>query len=150
MVRDRPVQPVADYTRSNTSDPVDILARTIWGEARNQGRIGMEAVASVIMHRAQNPRWWGTDVVSCCQKPHQFSCWNPGDPNRIKMLRVTEQDPAFATALAVARDALAERLADRTQGADSYANLGICSPAWAESNKMTCKIGDHTFFRIET
>lgn len=150
MARGRPAHSVADYTDSNTSDPIDILARTIWGEARNQGRIGMEAVASVIMQRAQNPRWWGSDVVSCCQKPRQFSCWNPGDPNRAKMLRVTEQDPTFATALVVARDALAGRLTDRTHGADSYANLGICSPAWAEPDKVTCKIGDHTFFRMET
>ena len=52
------------YPAEAKSDPVDILARTIWGEARNQDRVGMEAVASVILHRARNPRWWGTDVVS--------------------------------------------------------------------------------------
>ena len=150
MARDRSAHPVDDNASGNAPDPVDILARTIWGEARNQGRVGMEAVASVIMHRAQNPRWWGSDVVSCCQKPHQFSCWNRGDPNRAKILRATEQDPAFTTALEVAREALAGRLADRTQGADSYANLGICSPHWAEPSKVTCKIGDHTFFRMET
>jgi N-acetylmuramoyl-L-alanine amidase len=140
----------ATTTRGNAPDPADILARTIWAEARNQGRIGMEAVASVIMNRARNPGWWGSDVVSCCQRPYQFSCWNPGDLNRAKLLRVTGQDPEFATATAVARDALAGRLADRTHGADSYANLGVCSPDWADPAKMTCQIGDHTFFRIQT
>jgi N-acetylmuramoyl-L-alanine amidase len=100
MERGRSAHSVADYTPGDTSEAVDILARTIWAEARNQGRVGMEAVATVILHRAKHPRWWGKDVVSCCQKPRQFSCWNPGDPNRLKMLRVTEQDPAFATALA--------------------------------------------------
>ena len=131
------------------SDQVDVLARTIWGEARNQGRIGMEAVAAVIMKRAHNPGWWGHDVVSCCQKSLQFSCWNADDPNRAKMLDVTAEDPQFAEALAIAHDALAERLADPTQGADSYANLDVCKPDWANPHKATCKIGAHTFFKME-
>ena len=28
---------------------MNVLARTLWGEARGEGRVGMEAVASVIL-----------------------------------------------------------------------------------------------------
>ena len=65
---------------------VDVLARTIWGEARGEGKEGMEAVASVILNRTEIAKrldgyWWGNTIIQVCQKPYQFSCWNKLDPN---------------------------------------------------------------------
>ena len=34
----------------------DVLARTLWAEARGEGQAGMEAVACVILNRAAHPR----------------------------------------------------------------------------------------------
>ena len=59
----------------------DILARTIYGEARGESISGMEAVASVVLNRVAfaNRRgrfWWGNSIAEVCRAPKQFSCWN--------------------------------------------------------------------------
>lgn len=129
-------------------DPTEILARTIWGEARSTGKAGMQHVASVILNRANNPRWWGDDVISVCQKPRQFSCWNEQDPNREKLLAVTEADPEFRTAMFIALQA--HQLPDLTGGADSYYALSMATPpTWAAKATRTMVDGWHAFYRTE-
>lgn len=125
----------------------EVLARTLWGEARGEGITGMTAVACVAMNRANSSiRWWGgPDVRSICLKPFQFSCWNKRDPNRPKLLELTEEDPIFEQALGIASNAVAGRIIDPTGGADSYRVIG--APAhWAEGLKPTAVIGRHEFF----
>lgn len=131
------------------SDTVDILARTIWGEARGEGKEGMEAVACVVLNRASHPRWWGVDIISVCQKPWQFSCWNVSDPNREKLLAVTGADPVFTTALAVADAAVNGQLVDVTQGADSYYAKTSPLPDWAASLSPVASVGNHVFYKTE-
>lgn len=133
-----------------TNDPIDVLARTIWGEARGDGRAGMVAVANVIVNRAKHPRWWGTDIVSVCLKPWQFSSWNANDPNREKLMSVDGTDPQFTTALAIADAAFMDRLPDTTGGADSYYADSIAAPPWTEKATFTAKIGHQRFYRVET
>ncbi|WP_419728640.1 3TM-type holin [Lichenicola sp.] len=128
----------------------DTFARTLWGEARGEGQAGMEAVANVICRRAAFPRWWGNDIRSVCLAPSQFSCWLPGDPNRPKLQAVDATDAAFATALDIAERAIAQTLVDRTNSADSYADLSSAHPIWANVARQTAMIGRHTFFRLET
>lgn len=132
---------------------IDILARTMWGEARNEGTKGMEAVASVVLNRvavaeAHKGYWWGNDIVGVCLKPFQFSCWNMNDPNRPKLLAVTERNIHFATALRIARRAFHGVLTDATYGATHYHTLDIL-PRWAEGEPPTCTIGRHIFYRLE-
>lgn len=129
----------------------DTLARTIWAEARNQGKAGMEAVASVILNRAAHPRWWGgPDVRSVCLHPWQFSCWLPEPQGQLSLIRrVTIADPTFVLARTIAHAALTGALVDATHGADTYANLSVCDPAWAEGAHPCAVIGAHTFFRLE-
>ena len=62
----------------------DILARTLWGEARGESLAGQIAVAWTIRNRVKDGKdksWWGEGYASVCQKPYQFSCWNRNDPN---------------------------------------------------------------------
>jgi N-acetylmuramoyl-L-alanine amidase len=132
-----------------SDDPADIMARTLYGEARGEGREGIEAVAAVIMNRVRNPRWWGIDVVSVCQKPWQFSCWNDGDPNRAKLLAVTAADPQFQECQAIAHDALNGVLVDPTSNADSYFDTIIQPPSWAIGRLPVYLIGDLRFYRLE-
>jgi cell wall hydrolase len=131
------------------SATLDVLARTVWGEARGEGRPGMEAVACVIRNRALHPRWWGDDIPSVCRHPWQFSCWNANDPNLPKLRTVDASDPTFAQALTVARAAATGQLLDPTGGADSYYAEGIPAPAWAARATFTKQIGRHLFFRME-
>lgn len=130
-------------------NPTDVIARTIWAEARNQGTAGMAAVACVIKNRQDNPSWWGRSWISVCQKPFQFSAWNPGDPNLPKLLGVDESDPQFVMALDLAAAVQAGALVDHTGGADSYFAVGTRHPAWATDTKHTVTIGGHAFYRVE-
>ena len=129
---------------------VDVLARTLWGEARSCGATGMKRVANVIMNRAAHPRWWGRDVISVCQAPYQFSCWNAKDPNRPKILAVTAHDPWFAIALAIAQQAVNGGLEDLTKGADCYYALTMPKPpTWAARAVHTVSDSWHWFGRVE-
>lgn len=126
-----------------------IMARTLWGEARGEGVAGMTAVACVIMNRARHPRWWGNTPDSVCTKPYQFSCWLPDDPNRAKLLAVTDTDAQFAEALDITARAIDGLVADVTGNADSYYALGTPQPVWAATAIHTATIGGQAFFRTE-
>lgn len=127
----------------------DVLARTIWGEARGEGSAGMQAVANVVMNRVRRGGWWGGTVIDVCQKPFQFSCWNAGDPNRALCMAVDDSDLQFSTALRLARRALCGVLPDITAGADHYHAAGIY-PYWSRGQRPVAVIGNHIFYQLET
>lgn len=132
------------------ADPVEILARTIYGEARGEPVRGKEAVAAVVMNRVRKADrrggwWWGNDVVGVCLKPWQFSCWNADDPNRARILAVTAETKAFATCLRIARRAIAGALPDPTGGATHYHSRDV-HPPWAWSHVPSAEIGVHLFY----
>lgn len=129
--------------------PADTVARTIWGEARSTGQTGMQAVANVIANRERNPRWWGQNWVDVCTARAQFSCWNLDDPNRPKLLSVTDQDPEFRIALDLAEQAIAETLPDLTSNADHYHALGVASPSWARDSVPVYRDAWQVFYRLE-
>jgi hypothetical protein len=105
--REHTPTPIAASAEAPSTDlaVIDTFARTIWGEARGEGCLGMEAVAYVIRNRVRNPRWWGKDYSSVCLAHSQFSCWNQNDPNLPKLRSVTDTDLQFKVALDVAGDA---------------------------------------------
>lgn len=130
---------------ASVSHDVDILARTIWGEARGESRQGREAVASVVMNRVADRRYPKT-VAGVCQQRWQFSVWNDGDPNREKILAVTVRDARFKECLAIAERAVAGSLIDATGGATHYHTTGV-RPNWADDTKVSARIGSHIFYR---
>lgn len=135
-----------------STDPTDILARTIWAEARSGGTEAMSHVASVVLNRAASPRWWGRDILTVCLRPWQFSCWNARtvgtrpDHNYQAMCAVSADDPDFAAALEIAASAVAGTLADATGGADSYFADGIDPPAWTRGATHTLDDGFNSFW----
>lgn len=132
----------------DANDPVDIMARTLWGEARGEGQRGMENVANVIMNRVKKPCWWGDDVISVCRKKWQFSCWNEGDPNCALLKAVTSSDPQFSLARKIAELAIAGRLLDLINSATHYYDIRMPKPpAWAAELKPIIIIGHHAFFK---
>lgn len=136
----------------NLSDPTQVLARTIWAEARSAGPHGMANVANVVCNRAAFPRWWGHDILSVCLARWQFSCWNPHtvgtrpDHNFQAMAAVDDSDADFAVALDIAARAAAGTLPDHTGGADSYYALSIDAPAWVRGATHTLDDGWHSFW----
>lgn len=144
------------------SEDQDIMARTLYGEARSEGRAGIEAVASVIMNRVRSPRFPSTPKAVCLQNGtlksgkviYQFSAWNAGDPQRQIMERLDPASPnkLFQLCLDVAGEAVAGRLPDRVGGADHYWADYIQTPYWAQpsvspSLVRTAKIGRHIFVK---
>jgi N-acetylmuramoyl-L-alanine amidase len=126
------------------------VARTIWGEARNQGQSGMEAVASVIMNRSRkSPAYkWPRSPAAVCRQAYQFSCWNANDPNLPRLKAVTTSDAQFRTCIAIAQKAVAGKLADRTMGSDHYYAESIATPKWAVGKMPMAKYGSHLFFNL--
>lgn len=122
------------------------LAKTAWGEARNQGFLGMVAVAWVAKNRAARGGWWGESITSVCLKPFQFSCWNSDDPNRDKLDHVTLDTPEYLRATGIAALVLTGDIPDPTGGATHYHTKAIY-PEWAHKLAKTAEIGDHIFYK---
>lgn len=130
------------------TDPIDVLARTIYGEARGEFYQGMAAVASVVMNRVFKGGWWGDDVISVCLKPWQFSCWNSKDPNLAIIEEVTDADPIFAQCLKIAKNAVNGLLTDQTNGATSYFDRRMAeAPEWALGMEPCAIIGHHLMYK---
>lgn len=130
-------------------EDIDTAAKTIWGEARGEGELGMQAVANVIVNR-----WKRTDgqfakddtIANTCRRRMQFSCWNPDDPNLEKMERLNLADKTYRRALVAILEAIDTSLdADITRGATHYHTLNI-SPFWAEGQKPCATIQHHKFY----
>lgn len=130
----------------------DILARTLWGEARGEGLVGQIAVAWTIRNRVNDGKaksWWGEGYAGVCQAQYQFSCWNKNDPN-YPFLSGAKPIPAgqFAQALRTADQVIAGSAPDPTGGATHYyATTMPKAPAWAAKAKQTVRIGQHVFFK---
>lgn len=127
----------------------DAMCRTVWGEARGEDIKGWAAVAHVILNRARTPAWWGVDVWGVCHQPMQFSCWNPDDPNFLKIVNVRPRggDLSF---ISITVDKVCDGLiADPTGGATHYKVTG--TPAsWDKATVGIAPviIGHHSFYKL--
>lgn len=121
-----------------------IAALTIWRESRGESKEAQIAVLWVIMNRKADPRWPNTTSEVCLQA-YQFSSFNPGDPNAVKMPH--HADPSWQRCLEVVES---PGVYDPTAGANHYHSLGDTQPKprWADPKKITVKIGHFTFYRL--
>jgi len=124
------------------------VAQTCWGEARGEGFDGLVAVVWVVRNRHErHPRWLGKTLTAICKAPYQFSCWNYGDPNYLKIQYVALDDAAFVEALRATTGVLGGLLSSPVGGATHYYAASITvPPRWAEGKEPVCVIGNHTFF----
>lgn len=123
---------------------IDILARTIYGEARGEKTVGKKAVACVIMNRYKSKKWFaGKTIAETCQKPWQFSCWNKNDPNRQKIMNASAVE--LGECLTIAEKFVNGEEKDFLCGACHYHTLNV-KPNWAEGKKADFMIGHHLFY----
>lgn len=132
--------------------PVDILARTLWGEARGESVRGKEAVAAVVVNRVRHARagramWWGRTISDVCLKPDQFSCWSNPSGGCPDAMVVVPGDPCLAVCVRIARRAVAGVLEDPTGGATCYHARSV-HPRWAWSRIPSAEVGEHIFYTI--
>lgn len=126
-----------------------VIAAIIAGEAANQGRAGMMAVAEVIHQRVDESGWTPFRVVThgnpCGIRA--FSVLN--GTTAPALVRKWHLSPAYATALELAKlvcDA-PEKLPDTTRSANFFTRLGE-RPWWAVGKNPVVVIKHHAFYRI--
>jgi len=135
-----------------------IVAMTILGEARGEGKAGQYGVACVIAERSIE---WGKTLTQVCLKNNgkvwQFSCWSPNDPNRKKLPDLLKSpQAAYAKILAINITRLDRNF---TANADHYCHINT-NPYWAYKTikrkgktikvliKPTKVIGRHKFYKL--
>ncbi len=143
---------------------LDILARTIYGEARGEPIDGKIAVANVVLNRTRIAQelfkergkvfshlFGNGTVAGACLRPYQFSCWNEKDPNSEKVKKIKASDLYFAECITVAKMALAGLCIDNTQGSTHYhvTSIGF-PPSWKGNGEPDKEpvviIGSHSFY----
>ena len=134
----------------------EVVAMTILGEARGEGKAGMYAVATVINTRAINRNKTPRQV---CLQPWQFSCWNDSDVNKAKLGELYLTHPMRDYAIRLAAN-ITELKRSYTKNADHYCHINE-NPYWSYrkvklSNgkivkiivKPVAVIGNHKFFKL--
>jgi spore germination cell wall hydrolase CwlJ-like protein len=148
--RDPSASTPRDGAEAEKRQAADVLARTLYGEARGETVRGKEAVAAVVLNRVKRARarggyWWGGTVEAVCLKPWQFSCWNENDPNRKKALAATARNRTFQVCQRIARRAVTDGLKDPTRGATHY-HAKTVRPPWARGRTPSAVVGNHLFY----
>lgn len=132
---------------SLTARDIDVLARTVYGEARGEGDLGMLAVAWVVVNRARKYR---LGIAEACLKSIHFSCWNnarENDANQLSMMTADIGDKLFARAMQAALEAAHGLFPDPTEGATHYFNPRLVRPDWASGHADYVTIGNHRFYK---
>jgi hypothetical protein len=151
--------PVDDTPVLDALSAAEVLALTIWGEARNQPVEGRIAVGSVIRNRLVSGRW-GHDYKAVCLAPWQFSCWTPkgGRANYDTVIAAAHalrrpdghRGPDLRECLWIADGLISGAIRDRVAGCCHYVTRELWHshpPLWAKGMDPAIRLGDHVFFR---
>ncbi len=131
---------------------IEVLALTIYGEARGESIEGQIAVGCVIRNRAIA----GSTYKDICLEPNQFSCWNHDDPNypiltdlALKLFKGETQDElVLMQCMWTAEGIMNHEIIDITKGAKNYMTNKLYEmnkPNWSKSLKVSIVIGNQTF-----
>lgn len=133
---------------------IDVLARTLYGEARGEyktiGIAAFIAIGNVVINRLKFPKFFGTNVQEICLKPYQFSCWLENDPNYFLIQKVTENDPLFSICWEVAHSCIEKKYPDLTQKSDHYHHFVSEIPYWAKHKVPKIILGRHFFYQLHS
>lgn len=128
---------------------LDILTRTLWGEARGEREEGKIAVAHVIFNRVRSERFKPvTTVAKACMQRDQFSCWD----DRREMWHISKANDEYRQLKETAIRALwmYREGHDYSGHATFYLK---CSgrhrwwPDWTREMRLTKIIGHHAFLK---
>lgn len=137
-------------------DDRQLLALTIYGESRGEGREGMIAVGSVILERVDHRVWDGETIREVCLMPYQFSCYLPSDPNYGGLLLIarnflphSEKSISLLRCYMIAWGLLEDTI-PRTPIIAEHHVTQYCTPAvnptWKQQMKLVARIGGHEFY----
>lgn len=133
----------------------EVVALTLWGEARGETHTGRAAIAHVIDNRVKAGQF-GKSARAVCLKHRQFSCWSPdgGKENYGSLIAAARSikaghalGPALLDCMAIV-DTLSS-IPDLTSGATHYMTRQQfeTNPKWAAGLTPCARIGSHVFFK---
>ena len=144
------VQAEKTYSGFTATQATNIIARTLYMEARSEGEAGIDAVASVISNRAGGK---AEKLPIVCLKKYQFSCWNGSTTKTPTLYKAIV--PSAAVKQGPNRDMwqycekTAGKLLDGTFKStigkrNAYHTLAV-TPNWDEIMQDKTTIGNHVF-----
>lgn len=121
-----------------------ILARAIFGEARNTSKKAKTAVAWSIKNRVADKRW-GNTYHEVILEPKQYSAFNDSDPNYPFILDPFHQNnlidkKSWKECYEIAGQVMSGKVADPTNEANHYYSDYIEPPYWTKSKQAQFKI----------
>lgn len=121
-------------------DNIDILARTLYGEAEAGNIKDATAIAHVVVNRVGRA-YWPDSVAEVCLQPWQFSCWNQNDPNRVRILAASGS--WFEKCKVIAAEVIKSGCngCDPTSRSTHYYQSNIKEPKWARNKRPIYKVG---------
>lgn len=133
---------------------LDVVARTVYGEARGEPWLGKVAVAWVIRNRVEvdlndddKPDWWGEGYIPISKHPWQFSCWNEKDPNRELLEKIdVSTSSVFRECVAAASMVMLGMIPDPTFRSFHYINPKYARAEWFVGKQHCFSVGKHIFF----
>lgn len=136
-----------------------VIALTLYGEARNQGIEGRVAVANTIRNRIKAQRKiYGFTARTVCLRPWQYSCWlkQGGEENyellmdAVRLVSRGEQGgPVLRECFWIAGGLLTDAFVDNTKGSTHYLTASALAsrpPTWTIGLVPATHIVDHVFF----
>lgn len=133
-----------------------LLALTIYGEARGESRVGKIGVGSVILERVDHRDWDGKTIHEVCLMPYQFSAFLPSDPNFQPLKLIAEnwdekymQSHDLRECYHVAENLISgkcDRVPEIARAHATQYKTIACSAPWAKKMKWVCTIGRHEYY----
>lgn len=131
---------------------LDVLALTIYGEARGEPVEGQIAVGCVVRNRVYKDR----DFRIICLEPKQFSCWNEDDSNYPILEDLSHKmmnslpiiNPELSQIRWVAAGIINNLILDNTGGSKNYLTTTLYysnTIRWSATMKISKVIGKQIF-----
>ena len=136
---------------------VQVLACTLFGEARSEPTEGIIAVGNVVKNRAQDAKHrWGTTIRGVCLQKWQFSCWVPegGEGNYKRLAGLVADlkagpvsDSRYKECAWIATGIAKDWVRDNVSGANHYHHVSMLPrPKWAQAFVPKLQIKGHLFY----
>ena len=149
---DPPSQTITNtYGGFSEDKAYNIVARTLYDEARGESIMGLKAVASVIYNRAGGD---SQNFPKVCLRKYQFSGWNGLDESERtpEGYYIVEPDTStqetkdkWGLCMALAKMMFEEKFKSTIDKRNSFYNPNKSSPTWGSIMKDPLDIGNHRF-----
>jgi spore germination cell wall hydrolase CwlJ-like protein len=126
---------------------LDLITRTVIGEAGREPDMGKAAVASVILNRMKQKN--AANAAAVVLAPKQFTTWQDRPQ---ELAAISPKSQAYQDAYNIVKNVASGDIPDPTNGALNYANVDTVRQSgntsamkWINGMTNVNKIGSHTF-----